>query len=133
MALSVPLRGSRRESAVAQLFSLGIAAMVIDFMSIITQRLYRFAHPSGQRSSIDIFPTSLDHRAEVRQSFLDSTTLRTRSSIFRLLELSVFRFSFLLDFISLMPNKSPEPTAVGAGRSAIAVRVAGRRWLSFLR
>jgi hypothetical protein len=32
-----------------------------------------------------------------------------------------------------LPNKSPEPTAVGAGRSAIAVHVAGRRWLSFLR
>ena len=117
----------------AQLGSLGIAATVIDFMSIITQRLCRFAHPGGQRSSIDIFPTSLDHRAEVRQSFLESTTLRTRSSIFRLLELSVFRFSFLLDFISLMPNKSPEPTAVGAFSSAVAVHVASRRWLSFLR
>ena len=31
------------------------------------------------------------------------------------------------------PNKSPEPTAVGAGSSAIAVHVASRRWLSFLR
>jgi len=31
------------------------------------------------------------------------------------------------------PNKSPEPTAVGAGRSAVAVRVTSRRWLSFLR
>ena len=31
------------------------------------------------------------------------------------------------------PNKSPEPTAVGAGRSAIAVHVASRRWLSFFR
>ena len=31
------------------------------------------------------------------------------------------------------PNKSPEPTAVGACSSAIAVRVASRRWLSFLR
>jgi hypothetical protein len=31
------------------------------------------------------------------------------------------------------PNKSPEPTAVGAGRSAVAVRVASRRWLSFFR
>jgi len=31
------------------------------------------------------------------------------------------------------PNKSPEPTAVGAVSSAIAVRVAGRRWLSFFR
>src|SRR5436309_1766652 len=32
-----------------------------------------------------------------------------------------------------MPNKSPEPTAVGAVSSAIAVHVARRRWLSFLR
>ena len=31
------------------------------------------------------------------------------------------------------PNKSPEPTAVGAVRSAIAVHVTSRRWLSFFR
>ena len=35
--------------------------------------------------------------------------------------------------MSPWPNKSPEPTAVGAGSSAIAVHVASRRWLSFLR
>ena len=40
---------------------------------------------------------------------------------------------FIMDFTSLMPNKSPEPTAVGAVSSAVAVRVAGRRWLSFFR
>jgi hypothetical protein len=32
-----------------------------------------------------------------------------------------------------MPNKSPEPTAVGAVSSAIAVHVTSRRWLSFFR
>src|ERR1039457_1285994 len=31
------------------------------------------------------------------------------------------------------PNKSPEPTAVGAVSSAVAVHVVSRRWLSFLR
>jgi hypothetical protein len=31
------------------------------------------------------------------------------------------------------PNKSPEPTAVGASGSAIAVHAASRRWLSFFR
>jgi hypothetical protein len=31
------------------------------------------------------------------------------------------------------PNKSPEPTAVGAGSSAIAVHAVSRRWLSFFR
>jgi len=30
------------------------------------------------------------------------------------------------------PNKSPEPTAVGAVSYAVAVHAAGRRWLSFL-
>jgi hypothetical protein len=40
---------------------------------------------------------------------------------------------FIMIFTSLMPNKSPEPTGVGAGCSAIAVHVAGRRWLSFFR
>jgi len=32
-----------------------------------------------------------------------------------------------------MQPKSPEPTAVGAVRSAVAVHVASRRWLSFFR
>jgi hypothetical protein len=32
-----------------------------------------------------------------------------------------------------MPNQSPEPTAVGACRSSVAVHVASRRWLSFFR
>ena len=38
-----------------------------------------------------------------------------------------------LDMTLLLPNKSPEPTAVGAGRSAVAVHAASRRWLSFFR
>ena len=40
---------------------------------------------------------------------------------------------FIMDFTSLMPNKSPEPTAVGACSSAVAVHAASRRWLSFFR
>jgi hypothetical protein len=39
----------------------------------------------------------------------------------------------ILDMTMMLPNKSPEPTGVGAGCSAIAVHVAGRRWLSFFR
>ncbi len=49
----------------------------------------------------------------------------------------VLRASFFMEFLTAAtaswPNKSPEPTAVGACRSAIAVHVASRRWLSFLR
>jgi hypothetical protein len=33
----------------------------------------------------------------------------------------------------MQPNKSPEPTAVGACRSAIAAHAMSRRWLSFFR
>jgi hypothetical protein len=33
----------------------------------------------------------------------------------------------------MLPNYSPEPTAVGACRSAIAVHATSRRWLSFFR
>ena len=40
---------------------------------------------------------------------------------------------FIMDFTSLLPNKSPEPTAVGAVSSAIAVHAASRRWLSYFR
>ena len=35
--------------------------------------------------------------------------------------------------IDVLPNTSLAPTAVGAVRSAVAVHVAGRRWLSFFR
>ena len=38
-----------------------------------------------------------------------------------------------MEIRSQCPNQSPEPTAVGACSSAIAVHVASRRWLSFLR
>ena len=50
-------------------------------------------------------------------------------------QIAVCGFMFFHICMSLiaMPNKSPEPTAVGACRSAIAVHVAGRRWLSFHR
>jgi hypothetical protein len=44
-----------------------------------------------------------------------------------------FAFAYTQVFRVVLPNKSPEPTAVGAVSSAIAVRVAGRRWLSFFR
>jgi hypothetical protein len=40
---------------------------------------------------------------------------------------------FIMNFTSLMPNKALEPTADGVVRSAIAVPVASRRWLSFFR
>jgi len=44
-----------------------------------------------------------------------------------------FMFDETADLYHERPNKSPEPTAVGAGRSAIAVHAASRRWLSFFR
>jgi hypothetical protein len=43
---------------------------------------------------------------------------------------------FIMDSTSLMPNKSPEPTAVGPfslPRSRGLADIASRRWLSFLR
>ena len=49
----------------------------------------------------------------------------------------VLRASFFMEFLSAAtaswPNKSPEPTAVGACSSAVAVHAASRRWLSFFR
>ena len=35
--------------------------------------------------------------------------------------------------MTVLPNQSPEPTAVAAVSSAVAVHVASRRWLSFFR
>ena len=47
--------------------------------------------------------------------------------------ISAFDFMMLGLKDSQWPNKSPEPTAVGAVSSAVAVHVASRRWLSFFR
>ena len=43
----------------------------------------------------------------------------------------IFSSSIFLFVIDRMPNKSPEPTAVGVVSSAVAVHVVGRRRLSF--
>ena len=43
---------------------------------------------------------------------------------------------FIMDFTSLMPNKSPEPTAVTHGscpRDRGLFHIVSRRWLSFFR
>ena len=40
---------------------------------------------------------------------------------------------FIMDFTSLMPNKSPEPTPITAVSSAIAAHVVNTAWLSFFR
>jgi len=39
----------------------------------------------------------------------------------------------VMNLLRRRPNKSPEPTAVGAVSSAVAVHAASRRWLSFFR
>ena len=72
--------------------------------------------------------------------------LSITSSIFLLIQIFVRRmqvigisstklFQIMLHGFDIddTPNKSPEPTAVGAVRSAIAVHAASRRWLSFFR
>jgi hypothetical protein len=46
---------------------------------------------------------------------------------------AVASFIFRIRHNRTPPNKSPEPTAVGAVSSAVAVHVTSRRWLSFFR
>jgi hypothetical protein len=50
-------------------------------------------------------------------------------SVFGLLSTGMILYLWLMK----RPNQSPEPTAVGACRSAVAVHAASRRWLSFFR
>ena len=50
-----------------------------------------------------------------------------------LLTASGWRTHHEVSIMTMWPNKSPEPTAVGAVSSAVAVHVASRRWLSFFR
>ena len=57
---------------------------------------------------------------------------------FALILVAALFWGFIIELLimvkrRLWPNKSPEPTAVGAVSSAVAVNVASRRWLSFFR
>ena len=61
------------------------------------------------------------------------TDLWSRRKIYDWSDESVSDVQLSRRFFTMTPNKSPEPTAVGAVRSAIAVHVASRRWLSFFR
>jgi hypothetical protein len=54
-------------------------------------------------------------------------------SIPRVTEPFTEKFFHICMSLIAMPNKTLEPTAVGVVRSAIAVHVVSRRWLSFRR
>ena len=57
---------------------------------------------------------------------------RTSAAACRFMSVMIRQCLFGIDTL-MWPNKSPEPTAVGAVRSAVAVHAASRRWLSFFR
>ena len=63
---------------------------------------------------------------------------RKRAALLRSLDVRPFIseylvFVFHILFVEPWPNNTPEPTAVGAFGSAVAVHAASRRWLSFFR
>ncbi len=63
-------------------------------------------------------------------------TYHFRGVIQRVTEVIQFTGVFFVCYLlsrKMTPNKSPEPTAVGAVSSAVAVHAASRRWLSFFR
>jgi hypothetical protein len=88
------------------------------------------------------FAPSLPDARRVRRSLLrgtptavvtDSNFRKNKSAIRTLNRRSNFFFATTRAALAFSHSLSPEPTAVGRFSSAIAVRVAGRRWLSFLR
>ena len=133
MALSVPLRGSHRESAVAQLFSLGHHAhdstIRHEYLRVdVLCRKYRdwSFHSSECISALGlvwrragIYCRLCHHPGSLYAAGMVATQTKAEG--------------FMTSFEIGWPNKSPEPTAVGACSSAIAVHAASRRWLSFFR
>src|ERR1017187_10320556 len=79
-----------------------------------------------QRAALGLFQTA----TRLRAAF--SFTIFSLRWQFGLPSLLLHCFSFI-ERDDMPPNKSPEPTAVGACSSAVAVHVANRRWLSFFR
>jgi len=61
------------------------------------------------------------------------TTSAVIWSLVRVATVRQFLVSVFMMMIDLIPDKSPEPIAIGIYHSAVAVPVASRRWLSFCR
>ena len=68
-------------------------------------------------------------RTKLVEGLSDTSTIE----IVTLREASAMSHQEFSDDDMAVPNKSPEPTAVGAVSSAVAVHATSRRWLSFLR
>ena len=119
MALSVPLRGSR-------LFVGGGSAFFVRPRDIFGIELVTLA---GDDLSSYLLMSQIS-AVSLGSARAGSRRGQVRSR--RICERHCF-MEFLSAATASWPNKSPEPTAVGAGRSAVAVHVASRRWLSFFR
>ena len=79
-------------------------------------------------------------RRQICASAFGSSRQRERHAAFSLMVTSSYSSVItrhlqreIPDSMTQSPNKSPEPTAVGACSSAVAVHVTSRRWLSFFR
>ena len=136
----------------AQLRMLGIAAALFDLRMILTE-----THPprsdlatiiatfsgdwiSAFSYSMSPFQSASTSHVKLAAAFgIEPSSVRVHSRLrpYVFFTLCIFALFAAIDFFFMsliaMPNKSPEPTAVGVGRSAVAVHVASRRWLSFLR
>jgi hypothetical protein len=89
-------------------------------------------HIPGIIVTIILDPDVVDDYATKNQEFVANCIMVAIGWVQWFVIFIAYRF-FTGPRIISPPNKSPEPTAVGAGRSAIAVHVASRRWLSFFR
>ena len=111
----------------AQLFSLGIAAAL--FCELLAGAAKTFASPVTMLRSL---------MTAVVAQFVFVFAVGTFTADVWLDEFAAFGagFHFMSVLMSLMPNKSPEPTRVGAvsnPRRLLVCIVAGRGWLSFFR
>jgi hypothetical protein len=115
---------------VAQLFSLGCMAVIYGKAPRIS---FSFTNPERQASvsrRLEFAESRRVHKVVGilwRHDFSDSPSQQRVGA-----DIVLSRHIFM-SVHEMQSNKSPEPTAVGAVSSAIAVHVASRRWLSFLR
>jgi hypothetical protein len=98
--------------------------------------VYRHSDSTETTATYDPTKSASDNliaRAKVRLSIAEDSYryFVAVSLVFMLLNLLLL--IVILSMCKRRPNKSPEPTAVGACRSAVAVHATSRRWLSFLR
>jgi len=125
----------------------GRRILALFFVPAILGQIFGYMwFPNGAGSSLGLagvmgglFAFTFSNRSEISESARMFSVLGIAGAVVMSFDHDTHGPPMLIGFLlasimtKLWPNKSPEPTAVGAVSSAVAVHATSRRWLSFFR